>query len=42
MALGLIWKRRADWDRHEMVQDVQTAVEDFVNRVKREEGIYNL
>jgi hypothetical protein len=42
MALGLIWKRRADWDRHEMVQDVQNAVEDFVNRVKREEGIYNL
>lgn len=42
MALGLIWKRRADWDRHAMVQDVQNAVEDFVNRVKREEGIYNL
>lgn len=39
MALGLIWKRRADWDRHDLVRDLQTAVEEFVARVKREAGI---
>lgn len=42
LALGIIWKRRADWDRHEMVRDVQTAVQEFVERVKAEEGIHNL
>jgi hypothetical protein len=39
MALGLIWKRRADWDRHDLVRDLQAAVEDFVARVTREAGI---
>lgn len=39
MALGIIWKRRADWDRHDLVRDLQHAVEEFVDRVKREAGI---
>lgn len=39
MALGLIWKRRADWDRNDLVRDLQAAVEDYVARVKREAGI---
>lgn len=39
MALGIIWKRRSDWDRHELVQELMGATEEFVARVRKEAGI---
>lgn len=39
MALGIIWKHRSDWDRHELVQELMTATKDFVSRVRREAEI---
>ncbi|KAJ9123951.1 hypothetical protein QFC22_000742 [Naganishia vaughanmartiniae] len=39
MALGMIWKRRSDWDRSELVQELMSATENFVARVRKEAGI---
>ncbi|KAJ9097629.1 hypothetical protein QFC21_004665 [Naganishia friedmannii] len=39
MALGTIWKRRSDWDRYELVQELMSTTEDFVARVREEAGI---